>query len=535
MPSVCERFIYKSKMQYERQLFAFFMNHRNYPHPVKSIRHHETHISHVFLAGDFAYKLKKPVKFSFLDASTSHLRKKWCHLEVRLNRRLAPHMYLGVIPISRTRDGFCFGKRGKILDWVVQMRRLPEGLMLDRLISEDHISLNDIRRLITRLVPFFDPLRRMTLVDKYGMPARVRSTVFKNLSECRPFIPKLLKETDWQFLDEAYRQYLGLYEPLFYRRVKERYIIDGHGDLRCENICLTKPITIFDCVEFEPAFRRGDVANDLGFLLMDLEARGREDLSRTALDTYTTQTKDKDFVNLVPFYKCHRSLVRGKVRALEWLQQQHSSRGLHARTLARRHFRLALKYAHQFAPPRLIIVGGLIGTGKSTLAKHLAKQLGATLLRTDEIRLKEFVSSQTQVGFDQGRYSSSVSQKVYQRICQHAKLLLQGGHSVVCDGTFSKNKWRMALYRIAHRRNASFYFFECVIPRRFAMRRVAARYVARADLSEAQPEYYDRLRSRFEPVKGFSKREYTRLFTIRSPHKVFRTALQFLQRVSKID
>ncbi len=521
---------------HEQQLLAFFRDRRNYPHPVKSIRHYETHISHVFLAGEFAYKLKKPVKFSFLDASTPALRKKWCCLEVRLNRRLVPGMYLGVIPISQTHEGLHFGRGGKIIDWIVKMRRLPEERMLNRMISKRIVSHDHIRRLVTRLAKYFRHAPRLKSIEQYGMPARIKRMVSKNLQECRQFIPQLIEKTNWRFLDEAYRQYLTLYESLFQQRVREHRIIDGHGDLRCENICMTDPVAIFDCVEFEPAFRRGDIANDLAFLLMDLEVRGRFDLARTALNTYLAQTKDTDLISIVPFYKCHRSLVRGKVRALAWLQQPRSARGKHMRVLAGRHFRLALHYAHQFAPPRLIAVGGLIGTGKSTISKQLAMHLGATVLRTDEIRLKEFASLRKPAAeFDKGLYSSFVSRQVYRRLIQRADSLLRRGHSVICDGTFSQNRWRIALYRIAKRRDASFHFFECFIPRRLAIRRVAARYAARTDLSEAKPEYYDRLRARFEPVEGLPPLEYTRLLTTRPRDATLRTALESLRRVLRID
>lgn len=518
----------KRATRHERRLVAFFMGRRNYPHPVRSVRHYETHISHVFVAGDFVYKLKKAVRFAFVDASTLALRKKWCRLEVRLNRRLTPAMYLGMIPISETREGLGFGRGGKIIEWVVKMQRLPEELMLDRLISKNKIHPNDIRRLITRLTVFFRRAPRIKGVEKYGMPARVKQMVFKNLRECRPFISQLMAEEEWRFLDRAYRQYLTLYKPLFRLRVREHRIIDGHGDLRCENICMTKPVTIFDCVEFEPGFRCGDIANDLAFLLMDLEVRGRADLAQVALKTFIEQTKDRELVNIVPFYKCHRSLVRAKVRALAWLQQPRTIRGKRMRVFARRHFRLALRYTRQFAPPRLIVVGGLIGTGKSTLAKNLAEQLGAAVLRTDEIRLKEFASFRKPgAGFSQGLYAPAVSRQVYQRLIQRADSLLKRGFSVVCDGTFSKNTGRIALRRIARRRGASFHFFECIIPRRLAMRRLAKRYAARIDISEAKPEYYDRLRTGFEPVKGLlSLSEYTRLFTLRSPRATLNAALE---------
>ena len=517
---------------HERRIVRFLLQPTSYPHPSGRIIRRETHVSHVFLAGNFAYKLKKPVKFPFLDASTATLRKKFCQLEISLNRRLAPAIYLGIIPIVETARRFRLGGAGKAVEWVVKMRRLPEERMLDQLVAHRRVTRRDMKRIADRLIPFFARAARSRMINRYGTPAAVEELVLGNLRECRPFIPGLLSEADRQFIEAAYRQFLTLHEPMLAQRVKQRRIIDGHGDLRCENICLSQPVSVFDCVEFQPAFRCGDMANDFAFLVMDLEFRGRYHLAGALVDQYRRRMQDATFEQVLTFYKCHRSLVRGKVRGFAWLQHPNTTEGRRIRALSTVHFQLAVTYAKWFAPPRLVVVGGTIGTGKSTLAKALSDALGAVWLRTDEIRLTEFVTYRhAGAGFSSGIYAPRVSEMVYRRLIQRTGELLRQGRSVVCDGTFSKAAGREVLRHLAKQHGASFHFFECVVPRAVALRRIAKRYAAKSDISEAKPEHYNRMKAGFEPVRGWSAGDWTRLSDNRAPQATYRAAVDVLRRL----
>jgi len=444
-----------------------------------------------------------------------------------------------------------------VIEWVVQMRRLPEARMLDRLVAGRRVGRRAMERLADRLIPFFSRAARGRTIDRYGAPRQVERLVLGNLRECRPFVGRLLSPADWRAIEAAYRQYLALHEPLLSSRRREGRIIDGHGDLRCENICMWSPsaqprddilseaegrvegtegVSIFDCVEFEPAFRCGDIVNDFSFLLMDLEFRGRRDLAQALIARYRRRLSDPTFEQVLPFYQCHRSLVRGKVRALAWLQHPKTREGLRARRLARRHFALARRYARAFAPPRLIVVGGLIGTGKSMLAKQLTEALGMKWLRTDEIRLREFAHKFRSAkfietsGFAEGLYAPQISRQVYQRLIRRAEALVRQGRSVVCDGMFSKAAGREELRRIARRHHAAFHFLECVAPRAVAVRRVARRYAGGRDLSEARPAHYERLQAGFEPVRAWPAHAWTRLTTDRSPRQTCVAALEALRR-----
>ncbi|MCM8794341.1 MAG: AAA family ATPase [Candidatus Omnitrophica bacterium] len=515
---------------HERRLIRFFKNPDHYPHPAGRIEERETHISRVFLAGRFAYKLKKPVRFPFLNASGAALRRTFCRLEVRLNRRLAPDLYLGVLPVKERDGRLRLGGRGRTVDWVVRMRRLPEDRMLDRLIARRRVSRRQIEETTDRILQFFRSAACSRRIDRYGDPAFVSRLVLGNLRECRPFVGALLSQVDFDFIEAAFRQFLTLREPLLRQRVREGRIIEGHGDLRCENICLTRPPVIFDCVEFEPALRRGDMLNDVAFLVMDLEFRGRKDLARAVMGRYR-RMRDPAADRVLPFYQCYRSIVRGKVRALIWKQHPRTARGQRMRRLSRRHFKLAKLYASRFSPPRLIVVGGMIGSGKSRLAGSLAGSLGAILLRTDAIRLQEFGRfRRKQQGFSQGLYAPRVSGMVYRRLIRRARVAIRHGRSVVCDGTFSQASGRQALRRIARERGASFHFFECTLPKRIALRRIGSRLAGKTDISEARPEYYDRMKAEFEPVRGWGPRDWSRISTAGSPAATDRAALNILRR-----
>ncbi len=517
---------------HEKQVVALLSSPAAYPHPVAGIDRRETHVSHVFLAGNYAYKLKKPVKFPFLDASTVALRKKFCQLEISLNRRLARAIYLGIEPIIETPRGLRLGGRGKAIDWVVKMRRLPEGKMLDQLVSRRQVTAQDMKRLADRLGPFFKKAARGRKIDNYGTPKAVGELVLGNLNECQLFVGKLVSEQDKRFIEAGFRQYLTLNEPVLARRAREHRIIDGHGDLRCENICMSEPVAVFDCVEFQPAFRCGDAVNDFAFILMDLEFRGRQDLAQALVNEYRRRVSDPTFERVVTLYKCHRTLVRGKVRGFSWLQHPNTKEGRRIKRFSKAHFELALRYAKQIAPPRLVIVGGIIGTGKSTLARGLSQALGARWLRTDEIRLTEFAKyRKAGQGFAGGIYSARVSNLVYQRLIERTQAFLRSGESVVCDGTFSQAIGRQTLRKLAKQRSASFHFFECVVPKAVALRRIAARYAAKSDISEAQPEHYDRMRSGFEPVRNWPKSDWTKLSDNRKAEETLKAAVAVLRRL----
>ncbi len=517
---------------HEQRIVKFLSSKQAYAHPVGEIDRRETHVSHVFLAGDYAYKMKKAVNFPFLVATELSQREHFCELELTLNRRLAPDIYLDKVPIVETPEGLQIGGKGKTVEWVVKMNRLPDGMMLDQLMAKKKVVLEDMQNMADRLMPFFKKAERGAAIDAYGTPEKVAELVLGNVAECEMFLGTLLDEADKRFIVQAYKQFLVLHQDTLAKRVNQKRIIDGHGDLRCENICMTDPVNIFDCVEFQPAFRCGDVLNDLSFLVMDLEFRGQPELGDVLVERYRSAFKDTSLDKMLPFYKCHRSLVRGKVRGFAWDQLKDTPEGKRIKTLSRKHFKLGRQYAEQFSQPRLILVGGLIGSGKSTLGGKLADAFGAEWLRSDEIRIKEFGEHRSDTnGFSNGLYAPQVSDKVYKRMISKAEKALRAGQSVVCDATFSKVEGRVALHELATKHGASFHFFECTVPKAVALERIAKRAAEKSDISEAKPEHYDRLKKGYEPVEEFTAEQWTKLSDNRAAEETYAAALRKLRRL----
>ena len=292
-------------------------------HP-RSVELRQTHVSYVFLAGAYVYKIKKPVRFAFLDASTLARRHQLCLDEVRLNRRLAPDVYLGVVPILR-RGGGELGlgvaspdaaEAGAVVEWVVRMRRLDEATMLDRMVSQGIVSVAQIRAIAARLAAF----HRAAAADqgwKYGSAASVWRLVRGNLGELASDCADMIAPADLDELERCVHSIVESRWSLLNRRACGARVCEGHGDLRCEHVSLADDtITIIDCVEFSEGLRYVDVASDVGFLAMDLDRLGARGLSDELVGAYRDASGDADLPLLIPLYKLHRALVRAKVEGL---------------------------------------------------------------------------------------------------------------------------------------------------------------------------------------------------------------------------
>ena len=288
-----------------------------YAHPTGRIRTIRTHVSMVFLAGDLAYKVKRDVRFPFLDLSTLERRRLCCEEEVRLNRRLSPELYLGVVAITvDAAGGIHVGGAGEIVEYAVKMRRLPEDQMMDSLVSAGRLAPDAIARICERLVPFHAQAAATEAIAAFGSPSAIAELWEEHFIESSPLVGDFLDRFQEGLLRATARAWMVGKRPLLERRHRNGSIRDGHGDLRCSSICLTEPIQIFDCLEFSPRLRCADVASDVAFLAMDLTWRGRRDLADELVGRYSKLAGDAELGRLVPFYGCYRACVRAKVSAL---------------------------------------------------------------------------------------------------------------------------------------------------------------------------------------------------------------------------
>jgi aminoglycoside phosphotransferase family enzyme/predicted kinase len=447
----------------------------------------ETHISWVFLTDRMAYKLKKPVRFDFLDFSTSERRHEACEQEVRLNRRLAPHVYLAVVPITAEPWGLRLGGTGPAVDWVVKMRRLPADRALDQLILSNRVTADDVRQIGRTLARFYQqlpPLPMRPQEYRLAITQHVQGN-WRELLEARHGLDAFVVRR----VHEAQTRLLQLAPELFDNRVLDGRIVDGHGDLRPEHIYLAPLPTIIDCVEFNAGFRQLDVLDELCFLAMECADLGAEWIGRQVLDCYYEMSGDQAETRLLSFYKSYRACVRAKVSTLR-AQQLAGPQRRESLINAEQYLRLADRFARELGPPLFLVVRGLTGTGKSTLAKVLGDKLGIEHLQTDAIRRELFGASPQPAGYNEGIYQEQNRARVYDEMLRRAGSMLADRRSVILDGTFLSAAVREKAFAMAKRFQATPLLVRCSCPDDVAIDRITARRRAAASLAESHAQIY---------------------------------------------
>jgi len=453
----------------------FMLDPRSYSHAPPHVELIETHISWVFLAGSLVYKQKKPVRYDFLDFSTLDARHAACEAEVRLNRRLAPHVYLGVESVVRRPDGtLALEAEGTPVEWLVKMRRLDTERSLDRLIETGQVKPRDVASLAQLLADFYRTAQRVALspeeyVSRFEHHVRANGAVLDRKDRDLP-------QSVVQRVQAAQLQWLGTGRRRIEERVTQRCIVDGHGDLRPEHICFDPEAVVFDCIEFSAEFRAVDILDELCFLAMECDRLGASWIGKAILDDYLEREHDQPPPRLAMFYKCYRAAVRAKVAVLR--ADQHTGEQRRSdMDEAVQYLDLADQYAAQFARRLIIIVRGLMGTGKSTLARAIAESLGARLLQTDRIRREMFgpSSDARQATYGSGRYRPENRRLVYDEMFKRARSWLGAGLSVVLDGTFLTASTRREAASLTGDESAELLVVRCRCPEEVARRRIERR------------------------------------------------------------
>jgi len=437
-----------------------------YPHPVEKVQFLQTHISSVFLTGEYVYKLKKPVNFGFLDFSTIELREHYCRAEVELNSRLAPSVYLRAAPITLDGDRLVLEGQGEIIDWVVVMRELEERLLGSEVLARGELSAAHMDSLVEVLVPFYRDAATGEGIDQYGTVEAVKFNTDENFSQTKDYSGKLLSNDRYKHIRRWTNTFYEDNSDLFERRIAEGRIRESHGDLHLGNVFLEDPPIIFDCIEFNERFRCGDVAVDLAFMAMDLDFNGRPDLSEHFVDRYVEASGDTDLVRLLDFYKCYRAYVRGKIACFTSSDPALDNGARRAqRNLARRYFGLAYQYAGGAEKPSLVVLYGLMGSGKTNVARYLREHFGWHMLSTDAVR-KQIAgvgeNTRVYVPYNEGLYSPEMNRKTYAEVCRRAENLLLGGFPVVVDGAFKYQDERLPVIEAAQRADARLIFIQTV-------------------------------------------------------------------------
>ena len=371
----------------------------------------ETHNSWIFRHRDVVYKVKKPVVFGPLDLSTSLRRKAACEAEVRLNRRLAPEVYRGVVPITREQDGHhVIAGSGPPVDWAVAMTRLPDTDRLDVRVAEGRLDVSDVEAIARRIADFHASCPCGPEIGEYGQVDVVRASVLENLAQTRATIGSYLDSDAAKEMERAQLHFLDHNAALFDKRVRGGFVREGHGDLRLEHVYVSDEgaITIVDCAEYALRYRCADVCADIALLSMALAATRRVDLAEVLLTAYVQETQDYDLYSLVDFYESYRAWVRARVCSF-LVNDPDASPSIKERAAerARRYYLLALAAQRRPAvPPILVAVGGQLATGKSTVADALRRQLGAPVVSTDRTRTDMLGLAASPSEFEDPAYSA---------------------------------------------------------------------------------------------------------------------------------
>lgn len=470
-------------------LVQSLQNPKCYSHPVSHVTLVETHISWVFLTGQYVYKIKKPVLFSFVDFSTLEKRRWFCEEEVRLNRRLAPQLYLGVVSITGSPSDPRIDGDGRAFEWAVKMKQFPPDQEFHHLLKTGNLDDSVVRELAIdigtfhgRLEPAGDPLL-------YGEP----DMVWRPIAECFEDIPlaalPVRIQSCMQDIKEWTNQEWKRLRPILRERQSSGQIRECHGDLHLGNIALFEGRTcVFDALEFKPGLRWIDVISEVAFLVMDLESRDRVDLAYWFLNCYLEVTGDYAGMSVFRLYEVYRALVRAKVAGLRLAQVEPGSpvREDFLEEIIR-YVELANRLVMS-APPMLILMHGVSGTGKTSVSTEVVKALGAVRVRSD-VERKRIYAEQRKIVRGQGTstslYAPDMTRATYDRLWDLANRMLQAGCSVVVDATFLESAQRQSFIRLAHERQVSIVILDVWAPDEVLAERIASRARQQTDASDA--------------------------------------------------
>ncbi len=460
---------------------------RAYRHPVESVSLVQTHISWVLLTGAYAYKIKKPVKLHFLDFSTLALRKTACHEELRLNRRLAPELYLNVVPITGSEDAPTIGGEGAVIDYAVCMRQFPQADQLDRLLAAGHLGGDDVQAFGQRLARFHTDAAHASADDGFGTPEAVHAPLRETLDDllaepvAQAIHTQLAALRDWA--DARFDELA----PVFAQRKRAGAVVEGHGDLHLANLVrLDDGVTAFDCIEFSADLRWNDGISDAAFLVMDLLLHGRRDLAYRFLNAYLEAGGDYAGVAVLRYYVVYRALVRAKIaliRAANASPEAHEREDADART----HIELAATWA-EAASPILVLMHGLSGSGKTWLSSRLAPRLAAIRIRSDveRKRLHGLPAADSRASVvDAGLYTAEASHRLYAHLAEATRTMLAAGESVIVDAAFLERTRRTQFLALAHELNVPCVIVDCRAPADTLEARLDVRAASRSDASDA--------------------------------------------------
>ncbi|MDY6783834.1 MAG: AAA family ATPase [Cyanobacteriota bacterium] len=470
-----------------------------YPHSVKEpIEVVQTHASYVVLTGDFAYKIKKSVDFVFFDYSTLEKRRHFCQEELRMNRPLAPEIYLEVLPIARSQQQYILNGEGEPVEYTLKMRQFPQEMLWSHLFDQNKLTFELMEALGRTVAEFHQQAQTNDYIRSFGEPAKIREAFDENYRQSRKYIGRGQTQRQFDETKQFSDRFLQQERDLLQQRQERGWIREGHGDLHLKNICLWDgKVRLFDRIEFNEEFRFVDVMYDIGFAVMDLEARGRVDLAHAFLNTYIEQTGDWEGLQVLPLYLSRQAYVRAKVTSFllddAAVSQEEKEK---AKETAANYYRLAWEYT-QRQNGRIIVMSGLSGSGKTTVARQVAREVGAIHIRSDAVRKHLAGVELNERGSDE-LYSPQMSEKTYNRLLELGKLLVRRGWTTILDGKYDRVALRQPIIAWCEAQGVPLEILHCHAPTEVLRDRLSARV---GDISDATPELLERQLATAEPFE----------------------------------
>lgn len=487
----------------QRRMVEAFRNPACYPHPVAGVSLIETHISFVLLTGAYAYKIKKAVDLGFVDYTGLERRRFFCGEELRLNRRLAPRLYLDVVAIAGTPGEPRLEGIGEAIEHAVKMAEFDQATLLDRRLERGELAVEDVDALAAAVAAFHAGIPAALPTDAYGSPAAVWAPVEANLSHLRSRGEDAGGAVLSSLEDWSRAEYRRLCD-VFAARKAAGFVRECHGDLHLGNMALLggEPV-VFDCIEFSPALRWIDVVSDLAFLVMDLSERGRPDYGWRLLNDWLEITGDHAGLELLRFYQVYRALVRAKVTCIRAADSTLESAERQAALAGAARY---MDYANALTIPRsgaILVTHGFSGSGKTTLARAAAQALGAIHLRSDAERkrlrrLEPLARSGSAVA--EGLYGEAATAATYERLAELAAVAAGAGYPVLIDATCLCRWQRRRFHDLAGELGLPFLLLDCRAPADVLRQRVASRDALGRDASEATVDVLARQIGVAEPL-----------------------------------
>ena len=483
-------------------LITAMLNPATYDHPVDKLQLIETHISWVILAGQYAYKLKKPVNLGFLDFSTLEKRRFYCAEELRLNHRLAPSIYLQLVSITGSAEHPSLNGSGEAIEFAVKMNQFPQDAQLDRMLNRGELLPEHIDGMAGFIADFH---RNATVADPampYGDPEHIYMPVMENFQQIESRITDTHHLKTLEALQQWTKTAFDKLRPVFRLRKAKGYIRECHGDLHLRNLAWVNQNPLaFDCIEFNPNFRWIDVFSDIAFLIMDLEDRGQPRLAQRFLNHYLEQSGDYAGIQTLRFYLTYRALVRAKVDAIRCTQEGIDRQ---EQKEAEADFCSYLRLAEHYTQPsqaRLIITHGPSACGKTTLTQPLLEQLGAIRLRSDVERKRLFglnTDERADTELGKGIYTADSTEQTYQKLAELASMILDAGYPVIIDATCQQPAQRARFQQLAFQKQLPYVILEFSASTATLHKRINNRA---GDASDADRQVLDHQLAHWHPLQ----------------------------------